>query len=128
MEPALAEGDHVLLAPLSGRPVAGDVVVVRHPKGGLFLHRVVRASGAVIITRGDACRHDDPAVAPSHVLFRAVGARRGGRTRPIPPPPSPLARLGFRLARYFASRLAARGRWWRARRCSSISRGDASWA
>jgi hypothetical protein len=128
MEPALDEGDEVLLSPLDAAPSAGDVVVARGAGGGLVLHRVVHASGVCIITRGDACRRDDAPVPPRHVLLRALVKRSRGRTRRIPPAPGPLLRLWSGLRRRLASRVAAPGRWWRARRSSSTSTGDASWA
>jgi signal peptidase I len=128
MEPALAEGDEVLLSPLVGSPVEGEIVVARGRNGGLVLHRVVHASGGRIITRGDACRRDDPPVPPRHVLLRALEVRRRGRSGPIPPAPGALRRLRSRLAPRLASPLAALGRWWRVRPSSSTFTGGGSWA
>jgi hypothetical protein len=113
MEPALVEGDEVLLCPLAGAPSKGDVVVVRGGSG-LVLHRVVHATGVRIVTRGDACRRDDPAVAPGRVLLRALERRRDGRAGAIPPPPGALRRLGSRLA----GRLRGALRW------DTITRGS----
>jgi hypothetical protein len=98
MEPSLFEGDEILLAPLRALPSEGEVVVTRGARGGLLLHRVVGARGRSIVTRGDACRSDDPAVPVGHVLLRAVELRRSGRRAAIPAAPVALARLRARVA------------------------------
>jgi hypothetical protein len=127
MAPTLLEGDEVRLAFVEGTPAPGDVVVARGP-AGLVVHRVVAAGPAAVVTRGDACPKDDPPWSPRQVIFRALARRRRGREERIPPaPPEVLRRLRL-LARSFASRAAAPGRWWRARRSSSISTGAGSWA
>ncbi|WP_248353937.1 S24/S26 family peptidase [Anaeromyxobacter oryzae] len=127
MAPTLREGDEVQLAFVDGAPAPGDVVVARG-RAGLVIHRVVGAGAGGIITRGDACPRNDPTWAPRQVIFTAVARRRRGREQPIPPaPPEPLRRLRL-LARSFASRAAAPGRWWRARRSSSTCTGGGSWA
>jgi hypothetical protein len=129
MTPALLEGDEVALV-LSSEPVTtGDVVVARGARGNLVIHRVVAVASDAIITRGDACAHDDHPVPPSQILLRALAIRRDGRTRPIPPPaPALLGALRSTARRFLASLRAVPGRWSRARRSCSTSRGGASWA
>lgn len=129
MSPTLEDGDEVRLALARGPLTAGEVVVARGPHGRLVVHRVVAAGAGAIITRGDACLHDDPPVRPGRVLFRAAEMRREGRVRPIPGRlPRAVLRLRSIARRCLASLRAAPGRWWRARRSSSTWTGGGSWA
>ena len=107
----------------------GDVVVTRGPSGNLILHRVITSGPEAIVTRGDACLHDDQPVPPARVLFRALRLRRGGRVLPIPRRASALVRLLRSAGRRCRGWLrAARGRWSRARPSCSTCTGGASWA
>jgi len=109
MAPALAPGDEVLLS-VAGEVVPGDVVVTRSP-GGLVLHRLVTRGSGTVITRGDACRRNDPEVPAAAVLFKAVGRRRSGRVSPIPAAwGAPARRARSILARCLARLTAAPGR------------------
>lgn len=129
MSPALREGDEVLLTLERAPVLPGDVVVTRGPSGNLILHRVIASGPDAVVTRGDACLHDDQPVPPARVLFRALSLRRGGRVRPIPRRTPGALRLLRSAARRCRGWLrAARGRWSRARRSCSTSTGGASWA
>lgn len=132
MSPALRDGDEVLLAPVGDAPLAAGEVVVARWDGRIVIHRVVAVHGGQVVTRGDACRRDDRPVVTGRILFRAVRRRRASRVEPIPAraaaPLRVLRRLRSLLARSLASRAGAPGRWWRARRSCSTSRGGGSWA
>jgi hypothetical protein len=129
MSPTLVEGDEVLLSLAAGPVIPGEVVVARGPHGRLVLHRVVSAHPGAVITRGDACPHEDPQVRPSRVLLRATGLLRAGKVRPLPRPlPRSLRRLRSIARRCLASLRAAHGRWWTERPSSSTCSGGGSWA
>jgi len=130
MSPALAEGDEVLLEPLRAPPRRGDVVVFRRRAGGLAIHRVVSVRRGEVQTWGDACRAPDPTIPVRAVLLLATRRRRGGVEGPIPAAGCRawLLRARSLSARALARLAAAPGRWWRARRSCSTSRGGGSWA
>lgn len=54
MRPTLIEGDVLTLAPLTGKPAVGDIVLFRY-RGMHLLHRVEYAEGDVYTMRGDNC-------------------------------------------------------------------------
>jgi signal peptidase I len=76
MEPHVAPGDVVLLAPSQDSPEVGDVVAFPDPlqPDRDVLHRVVaRDEQGALVTRGDANDVDDPwTVAPSEVIGTEV--------------------------------------------------------
>lgn len=60
MEPTLHVGDAIVIGPMKGRPVAGDVVTFR-PAGSptLVTHRVTSVVGSQLTTKGDANDTED---------------------------------------------------------------------
>ncbi len=61
MAPFIKDGDVVRIVPPGRKPGVGDVVLVRREDRTLLLHRIVRCSGDITITRGDAAEEtDDP--------------------------------------------------------------------
>ena len=83
MAPTLCDGDRLLVAPYgSGEgPRDGDVVLARGP-GGLVAHRIVAHWRDGIVTRGDACSSDDPAIPIDDVLARVITVDKTGRGEP----------------------------------------------
>ena len=67
MEPALAAGSKVTLAPVTRAVRAGNVVLLRTP-AGLRLHRVLLAFADRIRTKGDLGTYLDPALPRSAVI------------------------------------------------------------
>ena len=76
MSPFIRDGDTVVVAPVLC-PKIGEVVLCK-TCGGLVLHRVVSATPAGIITRGDACASDDAMTPPGDVLGKAVRVSGAG--------------------------------------------------
>ena len=79
MEPALREGDWVLVLPPRRTPRAGDVVLVRDPRerSRLLLKRVAEVKDDGIVVAGDRSDHSTDsrtfgAVPPDLVLGRAA--------------------------------------------------------
>jgi signal peptidase I len=89
MAPALLDGDRLRVEPLLAGcvPAIGDVTVVCRG-GRLVVHRVVAHRDGHTITRGDACRCDDPPVDSAEILGRVVKVERAR-----------LRRLGRRILR-----------------------------
>jgi hypothetical protein len=89
MAPALLDGDRLHVAPLPAGsvPAIGELAVVRRG-ARLVVHRVVGHCDGCTITRGDACRSDDPPVDSSAILGRVVRVKRAR-----------LRRLGRRILR-----------------------------
>jgi len=86
MLPALWPGDTLIIDGRAPRPSPGDIVIFTR-YGRLFAHRVVRANGWELITRGDALPDRDPPLRKSEVLGVVVGIRRDGVRRvPLRPP------------------------------------------
>lgn len=54
MEPTLAEGDRIVLAPIHQSPRRGDIVLYRSGSRWM-LHRLLRRKGDSALLRGDAC-------------------------------------------------------------------------
>jgi signal peptidase I len=79
MSPALRPGDRILVAPFAGEapPGTGEIVVALR-SDRLVSHRLVGHQGTLAITRGDACRSDDPPLPMDHLLGRVVRVRRAG--------------------------------------------------
>ena len=71
MEPALTEGARVQLKLLTGRPTAGDVLLLRTALG-LRLHRVVFRYGTWLRTKGDRGVFLDAPVSVAEVLAQAT--------------------------------------------------------
>ena len=79
MEPALRDGDWVIVASLAGPPRVGEIVLARDPRVAerLVLKRVARVEGGVCILLGDRPEESTDSrtfgpVALSAVLGRAV--------------------------------------------------------
>ena len=58
MSPFIKDGDKVVLQP-PGSLNIGNIALCRTAEYRLILHRIVRVTGAGVITRGDACFTDD---------------------------------------------------------------------
>jgi hypothetical protein len=114
MQPTLAPGDEVLLAPARPSARRGDIVLVS-ANGRPLLHRVAVLEGNRVRTRGDASGHIDRWPA-EEVIARAIAVSRGTGLAAL----VPTSRFGVRaLARYARSRARlAWVRWSRARRLS----------
>ncbi|MFQ5553450.1 MAG: nickel-type superoxide dismutase maturation protease [Thermoplasmata archaeon] len=81
MEPALREGDQVIVSPLPylwGRPSVGDLVVLHHPFENRFLvKRISRVEGSQISLMGDNRRHstdsrDFGPISPEHIVGKVL--------------------------------------------------------
>ena len=70
--------DQVLVRPLVGRAVRGDVLLYENPRGEQVLHRVLRPIAGGYLIRGDAC-YTVETVAEQSVLGRAEVLYRGER-------------------------------------------------
>jgi Peptidase S24-like len=77
MLPALWPGDLVTIHSASIDQIRGGEIVLFRADRQLCLHRVVRKSRGVLITRGDSVRCDDEPVHPHDILGRLVGVQRG---------------------------------------------------
>lgn len=71
MSPFIKHGDTVEIRPDRSLRV-GDVAFLRNQEGRLVLHRVIKMTGAGIITRGDAVEGDDGFTPFGDVLGKAV--------------------------------------------------------
>src|SRR5262245_35494974 len=73
MAPALLDGDRLRVEPLApgSLPSVGEIAVA-HRAGRLVVHRVVAHRDGHIITRGDACRAEDPPIENAAFLGRIV--------------------------------------------------------
>jgi signal peptidase I len=81
MRPAIRHGDLLRVEPVDWRTLRpGDVVLFRLG-GRLLAHRVVRADGTKLVTRGDRSPREDPPVTADQVLGRVAGTEPG-RGRP----------------------------------------------
>ncbi|HET6922880.1 MAG TPA: nucleotidyltransferase family protein [Anaeromyxobacteraceae bacterium] len=88
MTPSMAEGDRVLAAPVAGPESlrVGEIVLVRRGER-LVVHRLVRLSGDLAFTRGDADRQpEDPAVPTGEVLATVLAVARRAPSRIGPSP------------------------------------------
>ena len=78
MQPTLADGDRVTLAPLEADPQVGDVVLFRYA-GLHLLHRVIAIEGDRYIIQGDNC-YSTEQVYRTDIVARLVAAHdRDGR-------------------------------------------------
>ena len=73
-----ADRDQVLVRPLVGRAVRGDVLLYVNGRGEQVLHRVIRPIEGGSLIRGDACYTDERVPAES-VLGRMEVLYRGDR-------------------------------------------------
>jgi hypothetical protein len=73
MAPALRDGDRLLAAPLGAgqAPREGDVVIAKRA-GQLVAHRLIAHTPDGVLTRGDACAHDDPPLPVEMILATVV--------------------------------------------------------
>jgi hypothetical protein len=101
MAPMIADGDEVLLVPPT-RPVRVGHIVLTETSRGPLLHRVITASPASILTRGDSSFTNDVAIRPSDIVGLAEIVRTGGITVVL----RPGLRHGLRpFFRYLSRRL-----------------------
>jgi hypothetical protein len=73
MAPLVRDGDVVCVEPGAARP--GELVLAERD-GRLVTHRLVSLAAGVAVTRGDACRGDDPPVPATALLGRVVRIKR----------------------------------------------------
>lgn len=76
MAPSLRDGDRLRVTPLATDAVPGEIVLVRRGTV-LVAHRLVARSSGRAVTRGDACRDDDPAVPEAMLCGRVMEVERG---------------------------------------------------
>lgn len=67
MWPLVRDGELVVVHPIEGPLVLGDVVLVELG-GRLVLHRVIALTAAGCITKGDAVAAPDPPIPHAHIL------------------------------------------------------------
>jgi hypothetical protein len=111
MEPALVEGESVVVAaPTRASARLGDVVLVQQADG-LRLHRVIWAFGGQLRTKGDRSPRWDPTLTRSAILGTVVAVGDTGRPRPMRDPWRALVSLArgmaARLREYVPGRLQA---------------------
>jgi hypothetical protein len=77
MAPTLRDGDRLLVASFAAgeAPRKGDVVIAKLT-GRLVAHRLVAQTPQGVLTRGDACVRDDPALEQDEILARVVAVDR----------------------------------------------------
>lgn len=69
MKPLLPSGSLVSIAPATGRPRKGDVILYEaSPQGPLIAHRVTAEIGNRVVTKGDACLESDTPIHRSQIL------------------------------------------------------------
>lgn len=98
MQPAVRDGECIVVAPVVARDVARDDVVLSETWRGPVAHRVVAitttSDGARrFVLRGDASLECDRPVSSAEVLGRVVGVERAGRLRGVALPGRALGRL-----------------------------------
>jgi signal peptidase len=98
MLPALWPGDVLIVRAFSAAPAVNDIVLFFR-YGRLFAHRVVRNSGAELITRGDALSDLDPPLLASELLGVVTTVIRNGSRRLPARPPSIAQRIAAHAIR-----------------------------
>ena len=83
MEPAIRDGEPVVVRPVRTAELADGMVVLVASHGRLLAHRIVRLEPDRIHTRGDAVGGEDPPVEPGEVLGRVTAVVRGGEERAL---------------------------------------------
>lgn len=85
MEPALREGDWLLVLPQRRPPRAGEVVVVRDPRerSRLLLKRVAEVRHDGVVVRGDRADHSTDSRVFGVVAFADVVGRAALRYAPL---------------------------------------------
>jgi len=79
MLPAIWPGDIVELERASGSELGkGQIILFRRDRR-LFVHRILKADGSTIVTRGDAMPHPDPVVSDQELLGRVTSIERDGK-------------------------------------------------
>ena len=82
MLPAIRPGERLRVEPRRGEPARVDEVVLVAAGGGVRIHRVTAVTGeGGVVTRGDALRRPDPAVAAAAVLGRVSANLQAGPGR-----------------------------------------------
>ncbi|MFQ5876154.1 MAG: SLBB domain-containing protein [Acidobacteriota bacterium] len=101
MRPALAGGDHVLVAPFLGLPRPGQIVLARRADG-LVVHRLRRIEWRdgrrLYRLQGDALPYPDAGVLREDLMGRVVAVVRDGRRIDLDDRPAALRRDLRRLA------------------------------
>ena len=113
MHPAIRiNRDYVTVVPLDGTPVAGDIVLFRHPGTKRYvMHRVWAVKDGRVLTWGDNCSGPDGWMAPEDIWGKAVLIERGKRNyRPDPRRGMRWAAFWHRAGRFyrFARQIAKR--------------------
>ena len=69
MEPTLRRGDLVAVHPARPEDVApGDIICFSPKPGVIYVHRLVRREGSMLVTKGDANEQEDNPIPPSALL------------------------------------------------------------
>ena len=79
MLPSIWPGDTLLLESVAARDVAKGDIVLFARRDRLFAHRVIKACGERILTRGDALPWADAPVSSQELLGRVAGIVRNQR-------------------------------------------------
>jgi signal peptidase I len=78
MMPAVWPGDVVKVCRCNRAELEPGQILLYRRSGRLVAHRIVRAEGDLLITRGDAVPNEDPPVREADVLGRLVRIQRRG--------------------------------------------------
>ena len=77
MSPFIRDGSSVIIRPCSSKVRVGDVLLLKQDDEKLLLHRVVKKTGAELITRGDACAGYDSPFRKNDIIGKAAGGSGG---------------------------------------------------
>jgi len=82
MFPCVRDSDIVTVAPVAGQSLrVGDIVAFRLASSDrMAVHRIVAASSAGWVIRGDACAVPDGLVASDRIIGKVVAVTRNGRS------------------------------------------------